>query len=179
MMPFLFLLGTFPLNGTWAQPCLNGYFRTEIFLGNSATYVERNFWDSACTEPSVVTTSRGEIDLGDAVSAPAGALALDFTFASVTLKPVTEAVASAWRERTVCGIADWHFNEEREVTGRNCDFSGQGTLTRVPGIGDRRFGVVKLGSNQISFGRLSPGRDGSEPDRRPVVLDPVPYFSEP
>jgi hypothetical protein len=179
MMPFLFLLGSFPLNGTWAQPCQSGYFRTEIFLGNSATYVERNFSDGACTEPSVVTTSRGEIDLGGAVNTPAGALALDFTFTSVSLKPVTDGAAKVWRERRVCGVSDWRAGEERDVTGLECDFAGQGTFTRVPQWGDRRFGVVELGSNEISFGRLSPIRDGANPDRRPLELDPVPYFNVP
>lgn len=176
-MPFLFFLGAFPLNGTWAQPCRGGYFRTETFLGNAATYVERNFSDGACTQPSVVTTSRGEIELGEGVSAPAGAMALDFTFTSVTLKPVTDDAAAAWRERGVCGSRDWLAGEERDVTGRECDFSGLGSVTRVPKLGDRRFGVVKIDSGQIFFGRLSPERDGADPSRRPIELDPVPYVS--
>jgi hypothetical protein len=123
----------------------------------------------------VETISRGVILPGGSVPVPAGARALDFVFTGVALRPLDERAASVWRERGVCGIRDWLPGVERDVTGRECDFYGLGSVVKVPAAGDRKFGVVKEAGGSLYFGRLSPSLDGSRPDRRPTELDPSPY----
>ena len=56
-----------------------------------------------------------------------------------------------------------------------CDFFGLGSVVPVPRAGDRRYGIVRIEEDTLSFGRLSPVRDGSSPEKRPLELDPVPY----
>lgn len=168
-----------PLDGIWRQDCSRGYSREEAFRGDQAAYSERNFWDGACSQPAVETISEGTVTLGPAVSAPGGAREIDFQFTTVSLRPVDVKAAAAWRERGVCGFRDWAAGVAKVVTGRECDFFGLGSVVRVPATGDRKFGVVKAGEGMLFFGRLSPARDGSSPEKRPLELDPAPYRKVP
>ena len=177
ILPFLAFAGE--LDGVWRQDCRAGYSREEAFAGAHAAYTERNFRDSACSSLSVETISRGSISLGELVLEPSGARALDFSFESVSLRPIDEKVATLWRERGVCGFRDWRAGVEKEVTGRYCDFFGLGSVVRVPSPGDRKFGIVVPGEGAIFLGRLSPERDGSTPERRPRELDSEPYRKVP
>jgi hypothetical protein len=163
------------LDGTWRQDCSRGFQREEKFQGGSAAYTERNFRDLECSKPAVETISRGAISLGGTVALPSGARELDFSFSSVSLKPLDERAAKEYRERILCGFRDWRANEEKLVTGRECDFFGLGSVVRIPAEGDRRFGVVKVSGEGLFFGMLSPERDAGSPDRRPRELDPSPY----
>lgn len=162
-------------DGVWRQPCQRGYAREEIFAGSSATYTERNFWDRACTAPAVEIVSRGTIQMAEPMLEAAGARPIDFTFTSVSLKPASPRTAEAWRERGVCGFRDWQSGQEKDVTGRECDFFGLGSVVRVPRAGDQRFGIAKISGGELFLGRLSPARDGSSPGRRPLELDPLGY----
>lgn len=163
------------LEGTWRQPCARGYQREERFEGAFVTYVERNFWDGSCTAPAVEILSRGAFEAGEPVLAPLGARAMDFTFASVSLRPRSVETAAAYNQRAVCGLSGWRVDEEQEITGRDCDFFGLGAKMRVPSAGDRKFGIFRLEGDELFFGQLSPERDGSAPSRRPLVLDPRGY----
>ncbi len=164
-----------PLDGVWRQDCAHGYSREEAFSGERATYTERNFWDADCARASVETISRGDVRLGGTVVAPDGARAIDFVFRSVSLRALDARAAELWNARGVCGFRDWRAGQEKDVSGRECDFFGLGSVVRVPAAGTRKFGVVKTGRGVLFFGRLAPGHDGSSPDTRPVELDPAPY----
>ena len=169
------ILSLVSLQGSWQQDCQRGLVREEHFQDSSVKFVERNFWDSACQSSAAEAISHGTILLGDPVEKPAGASAIDFTFSSVFLKPLDERAASSWNARAVCGIRSWQSGEEMEVTGKECDFLGLGKAVRVPSSGDKKFGVISLTEEGLFFGRLSPQRDASSPDRRPLELDPRPY----
>ncbi len=164
-----------PLDGVWRQDCQRGSSREEAFSDAAATFTERNFWDGACSQPSVETISRGTIILGEALAVPEGARAIDFTFSSVALRALDTRSAGAWNQRGVCGFRDWAPGVEKDVTGRECDFFGLGTVVQVPRAGDRRFGIVKGAPGALLFGRLSPDHSGMTPESRPQVLDPMPY----
>ncbi|MGZ3653117.1 MAG: hypothetical protein ACXWR1_17330 [Bdellovibrionota bacterium] len=170
------LLFMVSLNGFWSQGCQHGYSREEKFDGAAAVYSERNYWDLECQRPAIETISRGLITPGEALPQPAGANRLDFTFTSVSLRPVDDQSAESWNQKVLCGFRDWRAGEEREVTGRQCDFFGLGSVVQVPRVGDRRFGIVKQDNDALFFGKLSPGHDGSSPERRPLELDPLPYL---
>ncbi len=179
-MKFLLLVVAFSahaaaLDGTWLQGCAHGYQREENFLCNSATYTERNFWDHDCKQPALETISRGIVSLGEGVDQPLGARQIDFVFTSVSLKPRDLTTAKTYRDRILCGFRDWSANEEKEITGRECDFFGLGSVVKIPAKGTRKYGVVKIAADALYFGRLTPARDSSAPERRPLELDPAPY----
>jgi hypothetical protein len=161
------------LDGTWRQDCARSYQREEKFAGDEATYTERNFWGHDCRQLAVETISRGTIAL-DPVSIK-GVRKLDFIFSSVSLKPRDERTAETYRARILCGFRDWAVNEEKEITGRQCDFFGLGSVVDIPAKGDKKFGIVKVAPGALYFGRLSPARDGSSVEMRPEELDPIPY----
>lgn len=158
--------------GLFAQDCANGFRRSQDFRGDQVTYSEENFFDSACEEPSVSSRSYGSYSLGGPVG---DAREIDFVFAKVTLEPKSEAVASAYRARLLCGRSDWEEGRETEITGQACDFLNNGGYFNIPAAGDIRYGIVKEEENSLRFGRLSPEFNGSSPERRPRFLDPVPY----
>lgn len=161
------------LDGVWRQDCRGAHQREEFFQGESATFTERNFSDLICSRAAIESISRGTIVLGDFL--PNGARQIDFVFTSVHMKPSTEQIAEHYRTRRICGYRDWAVGVEREVTGRECDFFGLGSVVRVPAAGSRKFGIVKIEAEALYFGELSLDRDGSTPEKRPLVLDLRPY----
>jgi hypothetical protein len=163
------------LDGAWKQGCGPGIIKEEKFSGETAEYTETNFWEPTCKNAVVQTISRGKINLGEAVREPQGALSIDFTFSSVHMRPLYERTVEIYNKRHVCGISDWALNEEREVTGRECDFFGLGSVMRIPAAGEKRFGIVKVTEGALYFGRLTPEKNGLTPEARPVQLDPAPY----
>ncbi len=165
------------LDGVWRQDCARGYQREEVFAGEQGTFTERNFSDLGCHSVKVETISRGLITLG--ADLPDGTREIDFVFSSVHIKPRNEETAAHYRRRRICGYRDWAADEEREVTGRDCDFFGLGSVIRVPGAGVKKFGIVKITPNELYFGDLSPERDGSSPSKRPSTLDLRPYRAIP
>lgn len=169
------LLSLLALDGDWRQECRNGLRREEHFRADMVEFIERNFRERACQNPAVESISRGTISLGPQVEIPSGASAIDFTFSSVSLRPLDEAAALSWNLRSMCGIQSWRMGEELEVSGKECDFLGLGKPIKVPSSGDKKFGVFLLHENSLFLGRLSPERDGSSSERRPLELDPVPY----
>lgn len=154
--------------GFFIQDCANGLLRSQEFRGNQVIYSEENFFNSACSEPSVASRSYGEYSLGPLV---ADSRHIDFIFEKVTLEPKNEAVAAGYRARSLCGIADWSAGSETEITGLSCDFLDNGGNFLVPAAGARRYGIVKEEGDSLFFGRLSPELDGSSPERRPTKLD--------
>lgn len=162
--------------GTYDQACRSGYARQEIFEGEEATYVERNFADSVCTDLSLEVRSRGRLSYGPALERPAGASAIDFQFLRVSLVPKKAWVADLYRARNLCGLSSWRVNEETEITGRSCDFYDLGRYAPVPEAGSVRYGIYRVEKDgSLYLGQLQPERDGSSPERRPRVFDPVPY----
>lgn len=166
-------------DGTYRQGCQAGYQREEVFTGEYATYVEKNYADTQCRELSLEIRSYGQLTYGDAVTLPPGASAIDFEFVRVGLVPKQEWVAALYRERKLCGRAEWALNEETDITGRACDFYGVGRFAQVPESGSVRFGVYLLEKDGLLyFGKLRPERDGGAPERRPQELDPFPYMRQ-
>lgn len=161
------------LAGLFAQDCADGFRRSQDFRGEHVIYSEENFFDLACTAPSVISRSYGSYLLGGAVG---DAREIDFVFAKVTFSPQTEAVAASYRARALCGLTNWAVGEETEITGLRCDFLDSGGKFAVPAAGDRRYGIVKEEGDALRFGRLSPEFNGASPERRPLFLDPAPYL---
>ena len=164
-----------PLDGAWRQPCRAGYQREEQIAGSHAVLAETNFRDSACTQPSLRIESRGLLFPGGNVILPIGAHELDFVFVGVRLTPLDQAAAAYYESMQLCGLRGWKVNEPQEIGGLFCDFYGLDLPVRVPEAGLRKFGVVKLEGDSLYLGRLSPERDASSPDKRPLELDPEPY----
>ncbi len=177
---FLFLaaspaLASPSLDGVWRQDCQRSYQREERISGSHATFVETNFRDRSCTHPSVKVESRGLLFLGRNVIFPIGASELDFLFVGVRLTPLDAEAAAFYESIQLCGLKGWNTGEAKEIGSLLCDFFGQKITFGVPAPGTRKFGVVRALAEELYFGRLSPERDGSTPERRPLELDPSPY----
>jgi hypothetical protein len=112
---------------------------------------------------------------GGNVILPIGASELDFLFVGVRLIPRDHAAAAYYESVALCGLKGWKINEPKEIGGRLCDFLGLGEPFQVPRAGLKKFGVVKMEGDALYFGRLSPERDGSSAEKRPLDLDPLPY----
>ncbi len=160
------------LDGHWRQSCTRGFYKEEIFKGESAAYFEHNFSDPACLSPSVSTISRGTLVSGAPVLEPLGARELDFIFVSVSLRPASKVAAGYYDSVSMCGLTGWKLGEEKEITGLLCELYGPGFAVQIPHAGLRKFGLVKVEAGALYFGKLSPERNGSSPLTRPLELDP-------
>jgi len=168
------------VDGTYEQACRAGYARQEIFAGENAIYVEKNFADGGCKNLSLEIRSYGRVVYSGALEFPRGASAIDFSFLKVTLVPAQEWVADLYRKRNLCGVSNWRVGEETEITGRSCDFFGLGRFAQVPEAGEPRFGIYAQEANgTLYLGQLHPERDGKTPERRPRNFDPYPYLPRP
>ena len=167
--------GPSPLAGLLRQDCARGFLKEERIQGAHAALTETNFRDPACTQPSVSIESRGTLFPGGNVLLPIGASELDFLFVGVRLTPRDEAAAAYYEREKMCGLEGWKVNEAKEIGGLFCELWGRGRPVPVPRAGLRKYGVVKATPEALYFGRLSPERDASAPEKRPLELDPVPY----
>lgn len=172
-MPFLLLLGLF------AQDCREGQLRSEEFLASGqAIYTERAHFEAACRTPALEIRSYGSFAAGEILPKPAGARALDFIFSRVTARLVHASAVADYNRRRVCGLDSWILGEEVSITGLRCELGGgPGLAWRVPTAGTARYGVYTLSASgeELFFGRLSPERDASTPERRPESWDSFPY----
>lgn len=164
-----------PLNGLWRQHCQRGLVKEERIDGAHAALTETNFRDPSCTKPSVSVESRGVLFPGGNVILPVGASELDFLFVGVRLTPRDQAAATYFEQEAMCGLTGWKLNEAKEIGGLLCELWSRGRPVPVPRAGLRKYGVVKASADALWFGRLSPARDASSPEKRPLELDPAPY----
>lgn len=174
LLPTLALASS-PLDGLWRQDCARGFVKEERIQGAHAALTETNFRDSECTRPSVSIESRGTLFPGGNVILPIGASELDFLFVGVRLTPRDEAAAAYYEQEKMCGLDGWKVNEPKEIAGLFCELWGRGRPVPVPRASLRKYGVVKATADALYFGRLTPARDASSPEKRPLELDPVPY----
>lgn len=180
MLPLLALLASPAfagphIDGLWRRDCQHGLVREERIVGEHAALTETNFRDSSCSRPSVSIESRGVLFPGPRVILPIGAEELDFVFVGVRLTPLDTEAAAYYEREKMCGLSGWKVKEAKEIAGLLCELWGRGHPVPVPRPGLRKYGVVKTTSDELYFGRLSPERDGSTPERRPLELDPSPY----
>lgn len=177
MIALLALLAAMVPDGTYRQACQEGYQREEIFRESEAIYVERNFADSDCVMPSLEVRSYGRLTYGAEVKVPEDAAAIDFEFLRVTMQPNSESVARIYRNKNLCGLSNWGNGKELEITGRHCDLYGVGRFVPVPKVGDVRYGIFRVNADaSITFGALTPERNGSVPALRPHWWDQSPFL---
>ncbi len=175
-MIFLFFpLFAWALGGAYQQDCQQGHQRALLFSGNKVVFVETRFIDKFCTNPSIIIRSYGTYQVEPLPSHNDLVDAMDFQFSKVTLTPVLAEVAELYKQQRVCGLNQWQAGAELEITARLCDFFGNGSLFRVPYVGEKRYGIFLDASKEVYVGALSPARDATTPDRRPLTLDKRPY----
>lgn len=166
------LAAVLSFSGIYEQDCSRGFGRAQEFSGGSVVYVETNYRDSGCEQPSLRVRNYGNYTVEK--SRPGAIREMDFFFSAVTLTPLDASVAEFYREKKICGRDDWALGEESDITGRDCEFF-PGNVLRVPHAGEARYGIVKEEGTDLYFGALTPERNALDPGRRPLSLDPRPY----
>jgi len=169
---------SFALSGNYVQSCNSGLIRSESFSGAEVIFSEAVHYDRQCAAPSFTMRSYGSYSLGKAVEEPSGASEIDFIFIKLTITPDSAELAAAYRAHKVCGHSGWSESVENEVTGQACDFFLNGSPVRAPGSGEVRYGIFQLVGDSLFFGALTPERNASSPDRRPLRLDPRPFVRQ-
>lgn len=96
-------------------------------------------------------------------------LNIDLKTEKVTYSPISEEVASALRQISYCGTANWEVSVETEVTGQNCD--GFVQLRR----GAYFYQLLQQNPRSLGFGVLDKQHDGRSAHKRPVKFDEL-YF---
>lgn len=163
------------LSGRWLQACQGTSQREERFEGSTSIFFERTFSGAGCEGLSVEVISRGIYALGSPVEKPQGARAVDYTFGTVSLVPREQAVVEEYNARSVCGFRNWELNAEKDVTGRECDFFGLGSVIQIPDFGDQRYGILRISGNELYLGKLSLEKNSLSPETRPTELESAPF----
>lgn len=157
------------LEGHWAQGCAGRNFQTQLFRDGHVTTNENYFADTDCRLLLLRFQIRGLADISKTDLASGH---IDYEFEETRVEVLSEELALHYNERAVCGWTDWKVSEPRRVDGLACDFFGWGQPVRSPSKGERRYGIWKIEQDRLHFGRLSPGADGTAPDRRPQSWNP-------
>jgi hypothetical protein len=155
------------LEGMWRQECQHGVQRSEEFRGQFVRYTETFFVNAICAKPLFVFSASGPYKLffHD----------IDFLFLEVTVSPLTQEIANDFNRRAVCGIRHWIVGQPSDIAGSMCDFFRLGVELPAPKRGQMKFGRWKLVGDRLYFGKGTPERDGSTPNRRALEWDPRSY----
>lgn len=151
------------LEGLWSQDCLRQASRHEYFQDTQVTLTERYFRDTHCTKEALTFESLGEFNAQDGK--------IDFAFHKISIAVQDLHSMLDFNSRKVCGIDTWDRGVAQEVTGLYCEIYGTGLGIQVPPAGQKRYGIYKIEGDLLFFGKLSPEKDASSPEKRPIEFD--------
>jgi hypothetical protein len=158
------------LDGFWFRACQNGVVQTQEFSGAQNFADELFFEDANCTRPLMTFTNSG-------FSRYQGQN-IDFQFESVSLLVASDRMVMDYNNRKVCGKNDWQKNSRVVITGLQCALFQNNRLVQIPRKGDMRYGIWKVESTRLFFGRLSQQEDGTVPSKRPTQWDTRAYIKQ-
>lgn len=160
-----------PLEGNWVRPCQSGLIQFQAFRGNQNTAIDHFFQDANCRKPLMSFVNYGAYSLGSET--------IDYQFINVAVVLYAPEIVADYNRRAVCNITNWRPGLARVVTGRRCAFFRPNQFALVPKQGESRYGIWKVESNQLYFGRLDLNRPGTSPETRPQDWDLRAYFKQP
>ena len=154
----------------WLRACSQGGMQIQIFEDNSSSANEIFFQDAKCRTPLLAFLNDGEFKVQD--------LNIDFEFRKVSMVLYSNELVADFNRRSVCGKNDWKNNSPKEITGFRCALFQEDKLVQVPQKGDMRFGIWQVKETKLFFGILTPEKNCSSPEKRPVDMDPRPYIKQ-
>ncbi len=158
--------------GNWNISCRDGLSKTLNLseTGQSQTS-ERFHQDRTCQHLSFEFITSGRIEFS-----PIEENQIDFTYSQIQLVVHIEEVIRDFNERAVCGLTNWKRSEAQTITGLKCALFNINKPTPIPKAEDKKYGIYKIESDKLFFGRLSKEFDGSSPEKRPQEYDLIPYL---
>ena len=162
------------IQGSWFSACHDSFW----FGGGKATaemvirdgYIRKTYaWDrntqGNCSTVGIEFSVESTYQLGEKVTAPENANALDSFVQKIIIIPRTDAWANGLRNAGVCGLTtQWARGVPVDVTRLSCNFA------HLPLIRNH-YGIVKRDIGQLFFGGSMGNADGTSPERRSVILD--------
>lgn len=158
------------LNGVWVRPCANGNIQVQNFEGPKNYTDDILFQDIKCSKPL--------LSFGYDGTSIFRSNEMDYTFSKVSLTLYEKSLVEDYNQRSVCGFSNWSTNSPKVITGLQCALFQQGRQTQVPKLGDRRYGIWKLESGKLYFGKLTPTHPANTPETRPIEWDSRAYFKQ-
>lgn len=158
------------LNGAWVRPCSNGNIQVQNFNRLQNYTDDLLFQDIKCSKPLLSFRYFGTTILR--------ANEMDYEFLKVSLTLYQQSLAESYNQRSVCGFRNWATNDPKVITGLRCTLFQEEHQTQVPKRGDRRFGIWKLESGKLYFGKLTPTHPANSPETRPIEWDSRAYFKQ-
>lgn len=151
------------LEGLWRQDCLHQAIRQEHFQNSHVSLTESFYRDATCTQLALSFESHGDFQTQGKE--------IDFAFHKIFITVHDFSALLDFHTRKVCGIANWEQGIPQEVTGRYCEIYGNELGIQIPPAGQKRYGIYQIQKDLLFFGRLTPEKDATSPNKRPREFD--------
>lgn len=154
-------------DGTWIYPCHDGLLKTQIISGGHFSVTIESFnQDKYCQKPSFEFITRGYVEY------PSNSLQnIDFSYSEIQLIVYVEEVVADFNERQVCGSVNWKKSEPQTITGLKCALFNIHKETKIPDVGELKYGIYKIENDELFFGKLTAQNDSSTDKKRPIEYD--------
>jgi len=147
------------------------------FEGNTVTASDDSYSDSGCTVKLISATQKGTFALGEALTSPAGAKALDITPTETIFTIYDENYVALFNGETegqekICG-GEWVSGQAKKLTNALCNKETDGDFRKIE---DKFYGVFKLDGKNLFLGKSddTADTDGSSATKRAKALDSRP-----
>lgn len=159
------------IQGLYGSDCLqvDGFlsaYKDIVFGVDTLKQVQTVFSDKSCLTPAYDFVFEGPYRLDETLGF------IDYSFTTISLKPLNEAVADKFNEYKLCGITTWRVKSSENVAGLNCG----GTI--IPQLNTSVYDRVRDNTVNVQMGLASPDLNGATPNHRPIELDAVLYHAK-
>lgn len=155
------------INGAWTGPCTffsNTSMHGSAKFSDSEVLIEYfTYIDRYCEQP--VHAYRYFRSYG-IPNVQGSFTSIDYTVVRVEEVVLTNRFVELSNETEACGFSNWKLGIPKDVTGRKC-----GSGDPHPEAGIMIYDIYKVINGFLYFGQMNQSKDGSSPERRPVLLD--------
>jgi hypothetical protein len=138
--------------------------RTMTKSESSETSEDFDAADTTCAKAAMFTISAtATFTVGEEVSTPAGARAVDFSPTKIVVTLKNADTVSNFIEGKMCGKADWVINTEVDVTTSECEGDGQKMNATI-------YDIYDVDGSTLKFGDRNESKNGTTSALRPTSL---------
>ena len=154
------------LSGSWLSDCYSEvedgetkYVRDKIVFTTTVFAREmQEFSDSACATGTSTYAISGTITVGDEVTTPSGATALDLAMTAVAqMTLMADTHVTYFNEQNVCG-GGWEKDTAKSVSAAGCTDDTGKDFTSM--LGKTWYSIYKIEDDTLSIGVESGAQDG-------------------